>query len=144
VSRTRRLALAWVACLLAAPAAAQPVSGPRLDYVLQCMGCHGAGGDGAPGRVPPLGAELGRLVAIPAGRAYLVQVPGVAQSALDDARVAALLNWLLHRFSSATLPADLLPYTAGEVTRLRAHPLADATATRRAVVATLDHAERPR
>jgi mono/diheme cytochrome c family protein len=137
-------AMALAAALGEPQASAAPMRGPRLDYVLQCMGCHREDGRGAPGRVPSLVDEPGRLLRVPGGRAYLVRVPGVANAPLDDAAVAALLNWMLATFSADTLPADFAPYTADEVTALRATPLADAGAVRRALTAALsDRAPQP-
>lgn len=143
--RRARRAAAWaaVALLAATPGAgAETIAGPRLDYVLQCRGCHGADGRGAPDRVPDL-AGMARFLRVPGGRAYLVRVPGVAHALLDDAAVAALLNWTLARFAGDDLPADFQPYTAAEVARLRAEPLLDADAERRALLAALDAPDPP-
>ena len=54
---------------------------------------------------------------------FLVQVPGVATSPLDDAALAAVLNWMLERFGRPQLPAKFDPYTAAEVGALRQKPL---------------------
>jgi mono/diheme cytochrome c family protein len=110
---------------------------PRQDYVLHCMGCHREDGSGAPGRVPSL-ADVGRFLRAPDGRAYLVRVPGTAQAPLDDDSVAALLNWMLRAFDPDGLPEGFAPYTAEEVARHRAVPLADADALRRALLAELE------
>jgi mono/diheme cytochrome c family protein len=118
---------------LAAPAAADP----RLDYMLHCRGCHGPDGGGAPGAAPTFRERLGRFLALPEGRAYLVRVPGTAQSELDDARTAALLNWMLAEFSPAAVPADFTPYEAAEVARLRAKALLDPAAERRRLLHAL-------
>jgi len=129
-----------LAALAAGGAGAQPISGPRLDYVLQCMGCHLEDGSGAPGRVPTL-AGVGRFLRVPGGRDYLVRVPGVAHAPLDDAALAALLNWMLARFDPAAASAPgFVAFGAAEVARLRAVPLADATAQRRALLAALETA----
>jgi hypothetical protein len=137
VKRIVALALAGFVTI-AWTARGEPVSGPELDYLLQCRGCHGATGEGTAGRVPTLVEEPARLLRAPGGRAYLVRVPGVAQAPLDDAALAALLNWMLAAFSPATLPPDFAPYQPAEVARLRATPLADATATRSTLTPYLD------
>jgi hypothetical protein len=111
---------------------ATPARGdPGVDYVLQCRGCHGPDGSGAPGAAPSFRGQLGRFLWVPGGREYLVRVPGAAQSELDDARTAALLNWLLHEFSPGEIPPDFAPYEEEEVARERRHPLIDVQATRR-------------
>jgi hypothetical protein len=130
------LAAGALAAAAAGAASAEPLAGPHLDYVLQCMGCHREDGSGAPGRVPSL-AGVGRFLQVPGGRDYLVRVPGVAHAPLDDAAVATLLNWLLARFDPG---AAFVPFDAAEVARRRAVPLADADAARRALLAALDRA----
>jgi hypothetical protein len=70
------------------------------------------------------------MLGVPGGREYLVQVPGSRNAAIDDAALAAVLNWMLRRFSAATLPPHLAPYTAAEVHRLRNAPPTDTAATR--------------
>ena len=102
-------------------------------YTLHCSGCHGAAGFGVPARGIPDLHHAGSYVVLPAGRAYLVQVPGISQSHLDDAMAARMLNYVLARFSAADLPADFTPYTAAEVSTLRADKASDAE-TRRALV----------
>jgi mono/diheme cytochrome c family protein len=131
-----RLALPSLGALLVSSAvAASAAPGPAEDYVIHCSACHQQSGAGVPNLVPPL-SGLAPFLATPEGRAYLVRVPGVAQSALDDERLAALLNWVMREMSgSAPDPA----YDAREVHALRGDPLRDAPAERRAV---LDRAAR--
>jgi len=102
---------------------------PAEHYALHCSGCHGPGGRGTPGTTPSLHG-LAALAATPEGRAYLARVPGVAQAPLDDADLAALLDWVLARFSDA---APVRPWSAAEVGRLRDRPLRDPAAARRAL-----------
>jgi hypothetical protein len=106
-------------------------------YTLHCSGCHGASGHGVPrAGIPDLG-DAGAYVALPQGRAYLIQVPGISQSRLNDATAAAMLNYVLARFSAAELPKDFAPYTEAEVKRLRSKAASDATTQRAAVLAGL-------
>jgi len=95
-------------------------SQPRFDYLLNCAGCHRTDATGSE-EVPAL-TQVAPFLATPAGRAYLVRVPGVAQAPLSDERVAALLNWALTEFGGA---GEFAPYTAAEVATLRADPLRD-------------------
>ena len=53
-----------------------------------------------------------------------------AQAPLDDAAIAALLNWLLPRMDADGLPDDFQPYTAAEVAHLRATRPGDVPALR--------------
>jgi len=109
--------------------AATTLAGAQQDFVLNCAGCHKFDGSGSE-RVPAL-FQVGRVLAAPGGRQYLGRVPGVAQAPLSDARLAALLNWLLAEFGGAA-PAP--PYSAAEVAALRAAPLRDPMAARAALL----------
>ncbi|MCH8227153.1 MAG: cytochrome c [Proteobacteria bacterium] len=103
---------------------------PRINYILQCQGCHLADGAGTPGKVPALKHEVGRFLQVPGGREFLIRVPGTSQSALSDAEVAGVLNWILENFSSEQLPADFVPYSRKEISRYRQPPLANVSAVR--------------
>jgi mono/diheme cytochrome c family protein len=127
------------AALLATVAAARAYA-PNVEYALNCQGCHRADGAGTPGSVPPLAGSVARFLAVPGGREYLVQVPGVAQAPLDDVVLAAVVNWMLDRFDKAHLPAGFVPYGAEEIGRLRAHPLTDVEGTRRRLLDAIEHA----
>ncbi len=106
-------------------------AGARLDYMLNCMGCHRAGGEGAPPEVPQLKDRVGYYLELPGGRDYLVQVPGSRQSPLTDAQLADVLNYILDEFGGVSLPNQSAPYSAAEVERLRASAPDDIDAVRR-------------
>ena len=110
------------------------VADAHTDYLLYCLGCHLANGTGVPPDVPTLVNELGRLLVTPAGREYLVRVPGVSQTPMNDVRLAAVLNWVMTEFNSDTLPADFRPYTAPEVGEARARVLIDPLVARAAIL----------
>jgi hypothetical protein len=133
-------ALGALACLVAAAARAED---PRVDYMLQCQGCHLADGSGSPGAVPDLRGSLGRLVSVPGGREYLVRVPGAAQSPLSDQRLAALLDWMLREFGGAGAAVDFEPYRPEQVARWRAEPYLDVQAVRRELINRIDAAAAP-
>lgn len=130
--------LTCVAALASAAAA-----DARSDYMLHCRGCHGPDGAGAPGAAPSFRGQLGRFLWVPGGREYLIRVPGTAQSELDDARTAALLNWLVHEFSADEVPADFVPYGAEEVARHRHSALLDVGAARQELLLSIEGASRP-
>ena len=106
---------------LATPAQADT----RTDYLLHCGGCHLSDGSGAPDVVPSLRNDLGRMITVSQGRGYLVRVPGSSQALLNDAELAAVINWVLTEFNSATLADDFEPLTAEEVKRARSDVLMD-------------------
>jgi cytochrome c553 len=109
----------------AAFARAHDGSLPAHDYLLSCGGCHKLDGTGS-AHVPSL-RGLDRLLAYEGGRDYILHVPGVAQSPLSDARLAALLDWVFAQFSSG---APTPGFTAAEVGRARAEPFLDPKAAR--------------
>ena len=133
-ARFSALFLAAATSLVAGAAQASP----QQDYVLYCMGCHGPQAEGVPGKVPPLAHALGRYMRTPAGRNYVLRVPGAANSVLSDAQLAGVLNWLAQTFDEDELSAGDVPlFTAAEVTGLRHSPLPSVLATRREVVSAL-------
>jgi len=129
-----------LACVLALAAALTPAawSSPAQDYMLYCQGCHGDQAQGVPGKVPPLAGSLALFMRSPAGRDYLLRVPGAANSALDDAQLTAVLNWLADSFPPAGVtPPRPEPFTVAELAKVRRSPLANVKETRRAVVRAL-------
>ncbi|MCZ4344249.1 cytochrome C [Sphingomonadaceae bacterium G21617-S1] len=124
---------------VAGQGAVQGVSNPAQaheDYILKCQGCHRPDGSGDDYSNPPMNGVVARFLAVPGGREFLAQVPGVSTVNLDDARLANLVNWTLYRFDAEHIPADFRPYTAEEIGRLRRHPLRlERAATRARLVA---------
>jgi len=107
----------------------------RVNYMLNCQGCHGPTGAGmADGTVPNMAGYLSRYLQVEGGREYLVQVPGSANAGITPAALAEVLNWMLVTMDAAHLPRDFVPYTANEVERLRSHPLREVAATRAALL----------
>ena len=98
---------------------------PKVDYLLHCSGCHMPDGSGLSNVVPTLHNVIGRMVAEPAGRDYIVRVPGSSQAPINDEKLTEVLNWMLAEFSSDTLPEDFKPLTVREVKRARSELLAD-------------------
>jgi hypothetical protein len=78
---------------------------------------------------------LTRFMRTPAGRNYVLRVPGAANSALSDAQLAAVLNWLAATFDGNS--SGLAPFTRDEVSRVRHVPLASVSTTRGAVMSEL-------
>jgi len=113
--------------------AAQPVKltpPVQANYMLNCMGCHLADGSGAAGKVPSVRDSLPILSRSAAGRRYLVQVPGAAQSPLSDLELAQVLSWMVRSLSSQPVPSDFTDFTAAEVAGYRRSPLVNVRETR--------------
>jgi len=108
------------------------VNRAKINYMLNCQGCHGPSGAAAADDVVPAMQDfLGKFLAVDGGREFLVRVPGSANAALSDTALAEVLNWLLPFVSADQMPADFVPYSGEEVGILRSSPLQD-VATERA------------
>ena len=70
----------------------------HFNYILHCQGCHLVNGGGTSGKIPAL-IGVGRFLSVEGGREFLVRVPGVSGSLVNDAELAEVLNWILYEFS---------------------------------------------
>ena len=110
---------------------------PRFNYMLHCQGCHLADGGETPNKIPPLIAA-GRFLFVEGGREFLVRVPGVSLSVIDDDELAELVNWMLYEFSPNDLPEDFEPYSTEEVARYRQNPLVEVVKVRANLLTSLE------
>lgn len=125
------------------PAGVADPARARINYMLNCQGCHGARAEGSDAAgVPKMEGVVGDFLRVPGGREFLVQVPGSANASVDDAQLAELLNWMLHEVSGESLPTDFAPYTAAEVTALRYTPEDDVAGTRERLVREIEQANK--
>lgn len=111
----------------------------RSDYMIHCQGCHVPDGRGFPGRVPDMRATLPLLLSVEGGRAFLVQVPGSAMSALTNDRLAATLNWVVKNMADEATISSFTDYTEAEVEQMRAVRLEDVFTTRDALIGHLEN-----
>jgi hypothetical protein len=118
----------------AALASAQALE-PSMNYTLQCMGCHTPDGSEVPDRVPAIRATLLAFAGMPAGRQFLVQVPGAAQSTLSNAELAELLNWMIENLSIDT--GRFTRFTEEEVAGYRKQVIVDVRATRKRLLSAM-------
>ena len=111
-----------------------PAHSTRALYVLHCAGCHSLDGSGsASARVPDM-RQLGQFLRVPGGREFLLQVPGVMGSGLNDEQIAQVTNWVLSSIASASIPSQHRDFDASEVSQARRTPLVDVAATRAVLV----------
>lgn len=139
-SLSSMLAVAAAAFAIAVPAHADGVADATLarqHWMLNCMGCHTATGGGIPGKVPPLANSLGYFTHLPAGREYVMRVPGASNSALSDEELADVLNWVLTTMNRDALPRGFKPYTAAEVASHRRPAFSDVATVRARLVRAL-------
>lgn len=83
------------------------------------MGCHGEEGELESDGMPRLAGFVGYFLNIKEGREYLIQVPGVANSPLNDAEISELLNYMINQFSGLSMPQTFKPFTEEEVSEYR-------------------------
>ena len=113
----------------------------RDIFNLNCVVCHQADGKGLSSMYPPLADSIGRYVAVPAGRAYLVHVLSFGLNGpievhgqtyngvmypwpqFSNEDVAEVLNYVLTTFNAKLLPSPFTPYTAAEVKKYRTSDL---------------------
>lgn len=106
----------------------------HVNYMLHCQGCHLPEAQGFEGKVPPMKDFAGYFLHSGEGREFLIRVPGVAQSALNDGELAELMNWLLVTFSAEQLPDRYVPFTDDEVASLRQDPVIDPATSRELIL----------
>ncbi|WP_371925192.1 cytochrome C [Pseudomonas sp. H9] len=97
-----------------------------VNYQLQCAGCHLGDGSGSKANdVPRMKDFVGNFLKVDGGREFLVRVPGMAQSALNDDQLAMLINWLMRKDGIAgnSTPEHFQPYTGEEVAAVRRQAL---------------------
>ena len=113
----------------------RPGMSVRTLFLLRCAGCHGAEGAGAStAGVPDFRNSVGRLARDEGGRLYMLHVPGVVGSGLDDRQKAEVMNYILTRWGDGP-PAR--PFTSEEVAHLREQSVPDVVALRRSLVRAL-------
>ncbi|MBO3274682.1 cytochrome c family protein [Pseudomonas schmalbachii] len=159
----RFLIIAGLACAMAAPLAhARAIPNPNqkhapgneaaqtpidqagystaVNYQLQCAGCHLGDGEGsAANDTPRMKGFVGNFLKVDGGRQFLVRVPGMSQSALNDAQLADLINWIMREDGMAgkSMPANYQPYTEQEVAAIRKDAMLNLPQTRAGLIAQM-------
>lgn len=108
-----------------------------VNYQLQCAGCHLGDGTGSKANdTPKMKDFVGNFLKVEGGREFLVRVPGMSQSALNNAQLADLLNWLMRKDGMAgkSMPEHYQPYTEAEVAAVRKVALLNLPDTRAGLI----------
>jgi hypothetical protein len=108
-------------------------------FIQYCSGCHGLNGEGttAISGIPGFRDFVGAFAVDEVGRTYVLHVPGVVNTSLDDESVAAVINFVMTTWGGKSLPADFHAFTKEEVAASRQRPVPDVVALRREVVGRL-------
>ena len=99
----------------AADAEPQPIGAAQSAYLMRCGGCHGIEGVSVPGLIPTLRGRVGALAGTAKGRDDMLHLPNVAMSRLDDATLAAVLNFVVFGLGGASTAPGTPPFTAHQV-----------------------------
>jgi hypothetical protein len=126
----RRLLVAILAVAAALPAAADP----HADYLLYCRGCHLHTGDAVPSANVPSLQALAPLLRSQEGRDYIVRVPGVSQTPMNNAQLAAVLNWVVTNFNADAVDEGFRAFTEEEVANARGKVLTDPLRARTSIL----------
>jgi len=94
----------------------------KFNYQMFCQGCHAPDGVGHKS-VPDLRHSMSQFMRFKEGREFMVQVPGSANSVLNDEHLAEVLNWMTKQFSTSSGEQNWLDYSAEEVSEYRQRPL---------------------
>jgi len=113
-------------------------SGDSL-FTQHCSGCHGLNGNGgsATSGIPSFRDFIGAFADDEAGRTYVLHVPGVVNTNLDDEVIASVMNYVMTTWGGTSLPRDYRAFTKDEVAVRRQYAVADVVALRREIVARL-------
>jgi len=119
------LGLAISASSGSASPAQQPLPVGQARYTESCGGCHGLLGASVPGDIPTLRDQVGTFLCTQEGRDYVIRLPNVAFSNMDDETLAKTMNFVMFDLGGDSVPRRLDPvrYTAAEVGALRKSPL---------------------
>lgn len=97
----------------------------HLNYLLHCRGCHTPTGVAVPSVNMPSLRKLGPLLGTAEGRKYILQIPGVAHTPLNNEEVAEVLNWIVINFNPDASKRRFTLFTAAEVAVARTQILSD-------------------
>jgi len=110
-------------CVSGVRAETAPLPVGQAKYYEGCGGCHGLNGVSAREQIPVLRSQVGQFLCSDEGRRYIVQLPNVSFAAMDDATLAATMNFVVFKLGDDSVPDGARPYTAKEVGVLRRSPL---------------------
>ena len=113
------------ALMAAATGAPPPLPVGQNHYSQSCGGCHGLRGVSARPDIPVLRDRVGLFLCSREGREYVVRLPNVAFAAMDDATLAAALNFMMFALGGRSVPGGIeaRAFSTAEVRTLRARPL---------------------
>lgn len=95
------------------------------------------------GGIPDFRNYVASFSYLPQGRQYVMQVPGVLISRLDDTNIATVMNYVMTQFGGTSLQQNFQPFSASEVATLRQNSITDVVKFRRDLVKTMQAQQLP-
>lgn len=118
-------------CLPFSTTLAQAPNNARLNYILQCQGCHRADGSGTQPSTPSFIVDAQKFLKTKEGREYFISVPGSANSPLSDQELTQVANYIIENLIIKEGSGESLLYTVAEVSAYRKIKMLDGAAKRR-------------
>lgn len=112
----------------------------HVNYELQCAGCHLGDGTGSKANdVPKMKGFVGNFLKVEGGREFLIRVPGMSMSALNDTQLASLVNWLMRPdgIAGSSVPEHFKPFTTEEIASVRHKAMLNLPGTRAKLIARM-------
>lgn len=103
----------------------------RIDYILQCQGCHRADGSGATQSTPSLLTDGELFLQSQLGREFFISVPGVVHAPLSDEALTSVINYVIQNLIIKEGDFESLFYTVPELTVYRKTKMTKNIAQRR-------------
>ncbi len=111
----------------------------RVNYMLQCQGCHKANGEGDGVGVPSMSEHGLAMLSIEQGRRFFISVPGSSLSPLSDQGLADALNYIaIELLHSAKRDQTFQQFDTSEVARHRGYKMKDVAGEREHIVKQIE------
>lgn len=102
----------------------------KVNYILQCQGCHQADGSGTQA-TPNLITHGKIFLSSPMGRDFFISVPGVATAPLSDEELTDLINYVIETIIIKTGDAKSFFYEIAELSEYRQTKIVEDIAVKR-------------
>ncbi|MBL4673350.1 MAG: hypothetical protein JKX81_13920 [Arenicella sp.] len=111
----------------------------KINYMLQCQGCHKASGEGVEGSIPDMSVHGINMLSSERGRQFFVAVPGSSQSPLSDQHLADVLNYIsIDLLESAKNNRGVSLFDTLEVAKYRGIKMKDVAKERAQIISDIE------
>ncbi|WP_353301528.1 c-type cytochrome [Sessilibacter corallicola] len=106
----------------------------RINYLLNCQGCHSADGKGSAGGAPDMTLYGKEFLQSAPGRRFFIQVPGSSNSSLSNLELADVLNFIASELIQYN---EAIQFTETEVEQYRGTKISNVVETRNQLILEL-------